>query len=258
MPHIISTARPLLWAVTQNNEVLASGVMEAGGLTVTGSDKSLLSDESENAFLGKVAGQAGAYNPLPESGWLEAGAIYGYNGGLVLVRQSHTRTEHAPADIPALLAVYREDAGDVLAWVAGENVLLGTRRTHADGLYEALQPHLTQSDWQPNAPGILGVLWREVDETPAAEWQAGVSYALNALVTHVGRTWKSLMNGNAANQPGVVGTWRDQSSPPMWVQPAGSVGLWQVNDIATHNGQTWRNTSANNAFAPGVFGCVVV
>lgn len=104
----------------------------------------------------------------------------------------------------------------------------------------------------------VGVLWREVEETPAAEWQAGVSYALNALVTRIGRTWKSLMNGNAGNTPGIVGTWRDQSSPPMWVQPSGSVGLWQVNDVATHQSKTWRCTSANNSFAPGVFGWVEV
>ncbi len=56
----------------------------------------------------------------------------------------------------------------------------------------------------------------------------------------------------------VVGTWRDQSDPPMWVQPAGSVGLWQVDDTATHQSKTWRCTSANNSFAPGAFGWVEV
>lgn len=191
MPHIISTARPLLWAVTQNNEVLASGVMEAGGLTATGSDKALVSDESENAFLGKVAGQAGSYNPLPAAGAsLTAGAIYGYNGGLVLVRQSHNRTEHAPADVPALFLVYREGAGDVLAWVAGESVLVGTRRTDAGKTWEALQAHVTQSDWRPS---LTPALWREVVEAPpTAEWAVGVAYKIGDEVLYAAATYRCL------------------------------------------------------------------
>lgn len=62
-----------------------------------------------------MAGKAGAYKPLPAAGtFLNASEIYGYGGGLVMVRQSHPRTEHAPADVPALFTVYRVDAGDVL------------------------------------------------------------------------------------------------------------------------------------------------
>lgn len=103
MPHVIAADRPVLWAVTQNNTILAADMNERGGLTVTGDDKTLVSDADENAFLGKVAGAAGDYKPLPSTGeMLEAGAIYGYAGGLVIVRQAHTRTQHAPADVPAL------------------------------------------------------------------------------------------------------------------------------------------------------------
>lgn len=258
MPAITAVDRPLFHAAISGNDILAAGITQIGDMTISG--MTLLSDADENAFLGKVAGKAGSYAPLPNAGeWLEAGSIYAGAGGLVIVRQSHSRTEHAPADVPALFVVYREGTSEVLAWIARENVLAGMRRTYSGKLYEALQPHVTQSDWQPNAPGIIGVLWREVVEAPTVEaWQSGTTYAIDTLVTRIGRTWKSLMNGNAGNTPGVVGTWRDQSDPPMWVQPAGSVGLWQVNDVATHQSKTWRCTSANNSFAPGVFGWVEV
>ncbi len=47
----------------------------------------------ENTFLGMVAAKAGTYKPLPATGTqVYAGEIYGYNGGLVIVRQSHIRT----------------------------------------------------------------------------------------------------------------------------------------------------------------------
>jgi len=76
MPYIHATDRPLLWAVTQSNAILASGLTEVGGLTITGEDKALVSDADENAFLGAVAGRGGDYNPLPDAGeWVEAGAI---------------------------------------------------------------------------------------------------------------------------------------------------------------------------------------
>lgn len=114
MPYVTSTDRPVLWAV-KTSAVLAAGIMEPGGITVTGEDKALLTDADENAFLGKVAGAAGSYKPLPAAGEaLEAGAIYGYAGGLVIVRQSHTRTQHAPADVPALFSVYRANATEPL------------------------------------------------------------------------------------------------------------------------------------------------
>jgi hypothetical protein len=119
-----------------------------------------------------------------------------------------------------------------------------------------LQSHVSQQDWTPTA--TLDVLWAVVAEEPPGPkpWVAGV-YSLDALVTHVGRTWKSLMAANGY-EPSKVGTWRDQSKPPMWVAPAGSVGLWNLNDTATHVGKTWRCTANGNSYAPGVWGWVAI
>jgi hypothetical protein len=183
-------------------------------LTITGEDKALVSDADENAFLGAVAGSAGDYNPLPDVGeWVEAGAIYGYAGGLVIVRQSHTRTEHAPEDVPALIAVYRADASEALEWVANEQVQIGTRRLYGGVLYECLQAHMTLSTWTPE---VTPALWRVVEsepETPPAWVQptgAHDAYQLGARVTHNGHEWESLIPDNVW-EPGAPGTealWR--------------------------------------------------
>lgn len=39
-----------------------------------------------------------------------------------------------------------------------------------------------------------------------------------------------------------------------WQQPLGAHDTYQVDEVCTHNGFRWINTSPNNAFAPGVFG----
>lgn len=209
MPTIYAIDRPLLWAVTQSNAVLASGLTEVGGLTITGEDKALVSDADENAFLGAVAGRGGDYNPLPDAGeWVEAGAIYGYAGGLVIVRQSHTRTEHAPEDVPALFIVWREDAGEVLEWVAREQVHLGTRRVYDGVLYECLQPHVTQEDW---TPPVTPALWREViEQSEPGEWVSGEQGVQPGdLRTYEGVTYRALQS------PG-INIWPPPTVPAIW------------------------------------------
>lgn len=211
MPYIHATDRPLLWAVTQSNAILASGLTEIGGLTITGEDKALVSDADETAFLGAVAGRGGDYNPLPDAGeWVEAGAIYGYAGGLVIVRQSHTRTEHAPEDVPALFIVWREDADEVLEWVAREQVHLGTRRVYDGVLYECLQAHMTLSTWTPD---VTPALWQEVVEAPETPqpwvqpYGGSGTYVSGAIVTHNGQTWRNIVPAPTLNvwEPGVYG-----------------------------------------------------
>ena len=180
MPSIISTDRPVMWAVKSGADILVADVMEVGGLTVTGLE--LVSDTDENAFLGKVAGSAGSYLPLPNVGeWLEAGKIYAYNSGLVIVRQSHFRTLDAPETVPNLFLVYRADATEALDWVANEPVLVGTRRMFGGVLYECLQAHTTQVDSDPAS--TVGVLWQVVATTP--EWTIGVFYHIGDIVLYV-------------------------------------------------------------------------
>jgi len=247
MPYIRSTTTPVYWAA--GDPVLAMGVMDEPGVTITG--LTLYSDTSENAFLGKVVGKGASYPPLPTSGWLTAGEFYSYGDDIVIVRQSHSRTLFPPSATPALFMFYQAGAG-VLTWIVGELVYVGTHRMYNSIEYVCLQQHVTQIDWTPNATLVL---WK-VAAAPVAPWAPGV-YAIDALVTHSGRTWKSLMAANGY-EPGVIGSWRDQTVPPMWVAPVGAIGLWQVNDVATYGGFTWRCTSANNTYQPGVYGWVKV
>jgi hypothetical protein len=141
--------------------------------------------ETENELLGQLDTETAAFPPLPDSGWLEQDAIYQHNGQAVIVRQSHNRTEHEPADVPALFMVHREDAGQGVEWIAGEQVYVGTERTYEGSTYRCLQAHVTQSDWTPDATPALWAVVAEEPE-PTDEWQVGVSYAIGDVVTYKG------------------------------------------------------------------------
>ena len=141
--------------------------------------------ETENELLGQLDSETAAFPPLPDSGWLEQDAIYQHNGQAVIVRQSHNRTEHDPADVPALFLVHREDASQGVEWIAGEQVYVGTERTYEGSTYRCLQAHVTQSDWTPDATPALWAVVAE-DPEPTDEWQVGVSYATGDVVTYKG------------------------------------------------------------------------
>lgn len=161
-----------------------------------------------------------------------------------------------PAFAPALAVL---NAAPVYPqWATATTYSIGNTVEYQGKLWRCVQAHTSQLDWTPPVAPALWVIAHRDGFVPAWEAPSGShdTYALDYLVTHSNRTWKSL-TANNTYEPGVVGTWRDQSTPPMWVQPSGSIGLWQIDDIATHNGQTWRCTSANNSFAPGVFGWVL-
>lgn len=149
-----------------------------------------------------------AFPTLPASGWLEAGSIYLGGGQAWIVRQSHHRTEHAPDAVPALFMVYRADANELLEWVAGEPVQIGTRRTHGGKIYEAVQAHVTQADWTPVAAPAL---WREVVEPPpTGAWAVGVAYNIGDEVTYNGHTYKCLQAHTS--QAG----WTPSAVPALW------------------------------------------
>ena len=99
---------------------------------------------------------------LPDSGWLEQGIIYSYNNGAVMVRQPHERTIYPPEQTPALFSFWRDNASSELAWMDGEKVEEGWKRTFGGKTYQCIQPHNTQVDYTPTA--TLGVLWKEVPQ----------------------------------------------------------------------------------------------
>jgi len=207
MTIITAVERPLYHAAVAGGKIHAAGVTQRGEATISGME--LRADADENTFLGKVAGAAGDYKPLPNVGEaLEAGAIYGYNGGLVIVRQAHTRTQHAPGDVPALFSVYRADTTAPLEWVANEKVLVGTRRAYGGKLWEAVLAHTTQADWLPNATPAL---WKEVVVAPpTADWKAGVAYKVGDVVVYQGANFQCLQAHTS--QAG----WTPTAVPALW------------------------------------------
>lgn len=189
MPTILPLDRPILYTV-YGGDVLISDVTNVGDLTGVNEELSVVADANENAYLEALLPLASAFPTLPDSGWLEAGAIYQYGESAVIVRQAHSRTEHAPEDVPALFVVYRADASDVLPWIAGEQVSVGTERTYEGKTYKCLQAHVTQADWTPPATPALWAVVPTVPEEPTTDaWAVGVAYAVGDMVTYEGVTY---------------------------------------------------------------------
>ncbi len=208
--HIVAADRPIYYALSYAGDVIAAAVLPVGNNM--GTPLACVSDADENAFLAAVAGSVTAYNPLPEAGqWCEAGQIYGYAGGLIICRQSHVRTAHAPEDTPALWIVYREGAASVLEWVAGEPVQLGTQRTYGGLTYECLQAHVTQADWTPD---VTPALWQAVlaapEEPATGEWAAGVAYGVGDMVTYQGATYECRQAHTS------ISTWTPTAAVSLW------------------------------------------
>lgn len=152
-----------------------------------------------------------------------------------------------------LVGIYPDWSETAVSYTIGDIV------EHGLQLWKCIQAHTSQISWVPPA---VPALWQPtVPSGIIPIYDSGLigGYALDDLVIwpEDGRIWKSLQNANVF-EPGAVGTWRDQSLPPIWVQPAGAIGLWHNGDVAEHNGQNWQCTIDNNAFEPGISGWVTI
>jgi len=193
MTTLTATTQPIRYTVTgtlDSESVHIEDVTPQGNLTGVNPALTAVSGDSEAAYLAALTTADVAFDPLPDSGWLEINRVYDYNGTLVMVRQSHYRTIYAPEETPALFVVYRPDAADVLDWIAGESVTVGMRRVYDSVIYECIQSHVTQSDWTPPA---VPALWRVVADEPeepeeptVPAWAVGVAYKVGDLVTYNG------------------------------------------------------------------------
>jgi len=206
MPTIRPSDRPILYTVLAEEPI--SDVTRVGDLTGVNEALSVVADADENAYLGALAPHADAFPPLPGAGTpLEAGALYQHGAGVVVVRQDHTRTEHEPSTVPALFLVWRADAGDVLPWIAQEQVYVGTLRTYEGVTYRCVQAHQTQTDWTPDAtPALWAVVVEEPTEPQPWVQPTGAHDAYNTgdRVTYGGFTWESTIDANVW-APGVYG-----------------------------------------------------
>lgn len=101
-----------------------------------------------------------------------------------------------------------------------------------------------------------------VDLYPA--WQADTVYGDGDIAAHGGTLYRIVQphTSQADWTPDATPALWVRCAPagviPAWVQPAGAHDAHAVGDLVTHNGKTWRNTTAANVWEPGVFGWVEV
>ena len=85
----------------------------------------------------------------------------------------------------------------------------GDRVQYNEKLYKCLQNHTSQADWSPeSAPSLWAEILAGQEGTPAGEWVQPEStnpYSKGDRVTHNGKTWESLVDGNVW-EPGAQGS----------------------------------------------------
>ena len=212
MTIIRPTVQPAYWIIAAHN---LDGITRLGEMTAVSAALTPIFGEGEMAFLSAARNSVGTFKPLPTTGWLEAGAIFGHSGSAVIVRQAHSRTTHNPADVPALFSVWRDGIG-VLDWIANEPVTVGTRRTFGGKTWECIQAHTTQTDWTPDKTPTL---WREVTTaTTPQPWKqptgAHDAYKIGDRVTFNGRLWESTIDANVWSPAVHPAGWKDLGIHP--------------------------------------------
>ena len=102
------------------------------------------------------------------------------------------------------------------AWREGVAYAEGERVRHNGELYRVLTAHESQAAWTPDAAPSLFAKVLTADDGTILAWQQPDStnaYAKGDKVTHNGKTWESMTDGNVW-EPGAVGT------EALWVEVA--------------------------------------
>lgn len=84
---------------------------------------------------------------------------------------------------------------------------------------------------------------------------AGNAYAKDSVVSHGGQSWRSLHDANV-QPPGVSGwrlLWASTIAAPDWKQPAGGHDAYQMGDLVTFQGATYRSRINANVWSPAVY-----
>lgn len=207
MPEISTPAILIRWVAH------SSGVLHYGEITpdqvVTTGLATLDSAENENEYLGLMASYVDALPEMPLQGTeLQAGDIYSFSETVYMVRQSHARTEHDPADVPALFFMHRVDTDDI-EWIAGEWVHVGAERSYLDLTYKVVQAHQTQLGWEPPNVPALWVLQEPIDP-PTSDWQIGATYIAGDTVLYQGVEYVCIQGHTT------IQGWEPPHAPALW------------------------------------------
>lgn len=201
--HIVKpTRRTFFVARNANASIRHDGETSPDQVTSTGQPFLDQSDDP-GTLLTSAGSYADQYPDLPEAGAdLREGERYNYSGTVVQVRQSHIRTVHDPATVPALFLVARAPGGDI-EWIAQEQVYVNDERTYNGTKYICIQAHVTEF-----TPDLVPALWNVVSS--GTEWQAGVSYSIDDEVEYLGTTYICIQAHTSQ-----VG-WEPPNVPALW------------------------------------------
>jgi hypothetical protein len=96
-------------------------------------------------------------------------------------------------------------------WRVGIPVSAGQRYVYNAAVYIVQQAHTTQADWTPD---VATTLWAPELPGPDNQWQAGVAYATDDIVTYSGVTYRCIQGHTSQ-----VG-WEPPNVPALWaVEP---------------------------------------
>lgn len=208
MPQIIPTDHTIYWTAKQAGMLVHIGETPPEAITASGHE--LTQADNENGLLNDLVGFESEFPALPAQGEaVEAKQIYNYDGTLVMARQSHTRTEHDPAAIPALFVIHQIEGDGYLDWVIGEYLEKGKIRRYNNQLYVVTSPLLTvagqtpdivPAHYQPYVPpgdtwtdsgatyqGVIGAGVCNVSDT--SPFGAGQSIRIGTVETSVVSIW---------------------------------------------------------------------
>lgn len=146
-------------------------------------------------------------------------------------------------------------------WVANIAVVAGEvyRYPEDRNLYQVIQSHTTQSDWDPVTAKALYKRYYEPDDDPW-EWIQPLgthdAYPLGAKVLFKGDVLESTIDGNVW-EPGVTG-WKNLTGTTpetyaAWVQPTGAHDAYNIGDKVTFEGHLWESLINANVWSPLVY-----
>lgn len=99
--------------------------------------------------------------------------------------------------------LFNDWSGDSVSYSKDDRV------RYNDVLYRCLQVHTSQPTWTPtDAPSLWAKCLIDPDSPAIPEWEQPDStnpYSKGDKVTHNGKTWESLVDGNVW-EPGIIGT----------------------------------------------------
>jgi hypothetical protein len=163
-----------------------------------------------------------------------------------------------PMEIVSAVAAVKTHAD----WRAGLSVLAGEVYLYPvdHNLYQVIQSHTTQADWDPVTAKALYKRYYEPDDDPW-EWiqplGAHDAYPMGAVVLRNSDVWLSTIDANVW-EPGVYG-WTNLSGPVTepeyseWVQPTGAHDANNTGDKVIFEGHLWESLIDANVWSPTVY-----